>query len=80
MQTSLGYDANSAAQKILHVHEERPECQARGTWRQSDQQVDVTCPIHVSASHRAEDADIAKAMPLCEGSDLRSVGFDQGVH
>ena len=80
MQALVRHDLNPPAQKILYVHEERPERQARAPRRQSDQQVDVTRIIRVSAGHRAEDADIAEAVSLCEGSYLRSMGLDQGVH
>lgn len=80
MQASLRYHLNPPAQKILRVHEERPERQTGAPRRQSDQQVDVTRLIRVSPGHRGEDADIAKAVSLCEGADLGSVGLDQGVH
>ena len=45
-----------------------------------DEQVDVGRIIRVSASDPAEDADIAEAVSLRKGSDLRSVGLNQGVH
>ena len=80
MQASLRYHLNPPAQKILCVHEERPERQTGAPRRQSDQQVDVTRLIRVSPGHRAEDADIVEAVSLCEGPDLGSVGLDQGVH
>ena len=59
VQASLRYHLNPPAQKILRVHEERPERQTGALRRQSDQQVDVTRLIRVSPGHRAEDADIA---------------------
>ena len=80
VQASLRYHLNPPAQKLLCVHEERPERQTGALRRQSDQQVDVTRLIRVSPGHRAEDADIAEAVSLCEGADLGSVGLDQGVH
>ena len=80
MQASLRCHSDAPIQKILHVHEERPKRQARAPRRQSDQKVDVTRIFGVSAGHRAEDADIAEAVSLCEGPDLRSVGLDQGLH
>lgn len=80
METVVGHYVNPPAKKSLHVHQERPKRQAGASRRQSDQQVDVTRIIRVSASHRAEDADIAETVSLREGSDLGSVGLDQGVH
>ena len=80
MQAVLRDHLNPTAQKILYVHEERAERQTGALRRQSDQQVDVTCLISFSAGHRAEDADIAKAVSRCEGANLGSVGLDQGVH
>ncbi len=80
MQASLRHQCDTPAQKILYVHEEGPKRQPRAFRQQSDEQIDVTRIIRVSAGHRAEDADIAEAVSLCEGSDLRSVGFDQSVH
>ncbi len=80
MQASLGYHCDTPTQKILYVHKERLDRQTGATRWQSDQQIDVTRLISVSAGHRAEDADIAKAVSLSEGSDLGSVVLDQGVH
>ena len=80
MQASLRHHLNPPAQKVLYVHEKRPERQTGAPRRQHDQQVDVARLIRVSAGHGAEDADIAETVPLREGSDLRSVRLDQGVH
>lgn len=80
MQASLRHDLNLPAQKVLYVHKERPERQTGAPKRQSDQQVNITHIIRVSAGHRAEDADIAESVSLCKGADLLSVGLDQGVH
>ena len=80
MEAVVRYYVNPPVQKILHIHQERPKRQTRAPRRQGDQQVHVTRLVSVSASHRAEDADIAEAVSLREGSDLGSVGLDQGVH
>ncbi len=80
VQASLRHHFDPPPQKILHVHQERPERQTRAPRRQGDQKVNVTRIIRVSASHRAEDADIAETVPFCQGADLGSVGLDQGVH
>jgi len=80
VQASLCHYLHTPMQKILHIHQERPQRQAGVSRRQSDEQVDITRMIRVSASHRAEDAHIAKAVSLRQGTDLGSVGLDQGVH
>lgn len=80
MQASLRHHLNPPVQKILHIHQECPKRQTAVPRRQGDQQVDITPMIRVSASHRAEDAQIAKAVSLCQGADLGPVGLDQGVH
>lgn len=80
VQASLCHYLHAPVQKILNIHQERPECQPGAPRRQSDQQVDVARLIDVSAGHRAEDADIAESVSLCKGADLLSVGLDQDVH
>ena len=80
MQASLRHNLHAPVQKILHVHQQRPKCQTGSPTRQSNQQVDIALLIRDSASQRAEDADIAETVSLREGSDLGSVGLDQGVH
>ena len=51
MEAVVRHDLNPAAQKILYVHKERPERQPSALRRQSDQQIDVTRIIRVSAGH-----------------------------
>ena len=65
VQASLRHHVHPPVEKSLHVHQECPKRQTAAPGRQGDQQVDVTRFIRVSASHRAEEADIAEAVSRC---------------